>query len=58
MASVKRSSVFIALSNTVGHDLVFQHHTAKVIVARHPETNKGKSQRATKTVKKKNETGQ
>jgi len=36
MRKQKRSAVFVALSNTVGHELVFERYTDKVVVAKYP----------------------
>ena len=32
-----RSSVFVALSCAVGHELVFMHYTNKVVVGKYPD---------------------
>lgn len=40
MAKTKRNCVFVALSHTVGHDLVFERYTNKVVVAIHPSAKK------------------
>ena len=53
MAKHKRSAVFIALSNTVGHELVFRHYTSKVVVADHPDPKKGVAKSAGKSKAKK-----
>jgi hypothetical protein len=34
----RRTAVYVAPSETVGHDLVFRHYTNKVVVGKYPET--------------------
>ena len=43
MKTSRRSCVFVAHSNTVGHDLVFRHYTAKVVVGNYIAAHKHSS---------------
>jgi hypothetical protein len=38
MARLTRTSVFVALSSNVGHELIFRHYTNKVVVGKYPDT--------------------
>lgn len=40
MAQLRRNAVFTALSDTIGHELVFKHYTNKVVVGRCPNKRK------------------
>lgn len=39
----RKTAVYVALSETVGHDLVFRHYTNKVVVGKYPEVKMGKN---------------
>ena len=38
MSRLRRTAVYIALRETVGHDLIFRHYTNKVVVGKYAET--------------------
>jgi hypothetical protein len=40
MEKLRRSSVFVALHGTIRRELVFRHHTNKVVVARYPDISR------------------
>jgi hypothetical protein len=49
----RRSAVYVALSETVGHDLVFRHYTNKVVVGKYPEVKTKVSGKASGIKRKK-----
>jgi len=53
MQTVRRSAAFVIPNHIVGHELVFNHYTNKVVVGKHVSANTTKvSEKATKANKK------
>ena len=53
MKLTKRNCVFVALSNAVGHELVFRHYTNKVVVGKHPDRKENQVLKAPKNTERK-----
>lgn len=51
----RRPAVYVALSETVGHDLVFRHYTNKVVVGKYPKMKVKSPQQSMSIKRKKNE---
>lgn len=51
----RRSAVYVALSESVGHDLVFRHYTNKVVVGKYPKMKTKFPQQSKSIKRKKNE---
>ena len=51
---LRRSAVYVALSENVGHDLVFRHYTNKVVVGKYPDMKTKSPDKTKRTARRKN----